>query len=145
MKPRIYLETTGISYLTARLSRDLIVAAHQQITQEWWHTRRTDFDLFVSQLVVQESSTGDTDAAARRLAILEDMPTLEQSEEATALAQTFIEQIPLPEKAAVDALLIAIAVMSGMDYLLLWKGFSVLASFLLLGFRLFGCACTKPL
>jgi hypothetical protein len=65
MKPRIYLETTVISYLTARPSRDLIVAAQQQITQEWWHTRRTDFDLFASQLIAQESSADDTDAAAR--------------------------------------------------------------------------------
>ena len=51
-KPRVYLETTIISYLTARPSRDLIVAANQQITQDWWEMRRASFDLFVSEAVV---------------------------------------------------------------------------------------------
>lgn len=121
MKPKIYVETTIISYLAARPSRDLVVAAHQQITQEWWQTRRAEFDLFVSQIVVQESSAGDKDAAERRLAILEGIPVLEQSEEATALAQELVNQMALPEKAVVDALQIAIAVVSGMDYLLTWN------------------------
>lgn len=121
MKPKIYLETTIISYLAARPSRDLVVAAHQQITQEWWQTRRAEFDLFVSQIVVQESSAGDKDAAERRLAILEGIPVLEQSEEATALAQELVNQMALPEKEVVDALQIAIAVVSGMDYLLTWN------------------------
>lgn len=121
MKPKIYLETTIISYLAARPSRDLVVAAHQQITQEWWQTRRAEFDLFVSQIVVQESSAGDKDAAELRLAILEGIPVLEQSEEATALAQELVNQMALPEKAVVDALQIAIAVVSGMDYLLTWN------------------------
>ena len=48
MKPKVYLETTIPSYLTARPSRDLVTAAHQQITREWWDTRRHAFDLFVS-------------------------------------------------------------------------------------------------
>ena len=121
MKPKIYVETTIISYLAARPSRDLVVAAHQQITQEWWQTRRAEFDLFVSQIVVQESSAGDKDAAERRLAILEGIPVLEQSEEATALAQELVNQMALPEKAVVDALQIAIAGVSGMDYLLTWN------------------------
>jgi len=50
MKAKIYLETTIASYLTARPSRDLIVAAHQQITQEWWETWRQKFDIFISEL-----------------------------------------------------------------------------------------------
>jgi hypothetical protein len=58
MLPRVYLETTVISYLAARPSKDLITAAHQQLTHDWWQNRRQDFDLFSSQLVVQESSAG---------------------------------------------------------------------------------------
>ncbi len=67
MKPKLYLETSVLSYLTARPSRDLIVAANQQITQDWWQSRRAGFDLYVSQLVVQEVSAGDATAAQQRL------------------------------------------------------------------------------
>jgi hypothetical protein len=67
----VYLETTIPSYLTARQSQDLVSAARQQITQQWWNTRRQDFELFVSQLVIDEASAGDANAAARRLKILE--------------------------------------------------------------------------
>jgi hypothetical protein len=70
MKPRLYLETTIPSYLTSRPSRDLIIAGHQQITQDWWQSRRADFQLYVSQLVrgrgVYISYVLDTDAVARR-------------------------------------------------------------------------------
>jgi hypothetical protein len=59
MKPKVYLETTIPSYLMARPSRDLVTAAHQQITREWWETRRQDFDLFISQMVIDEASAGD--------------------------------------------------------------------------------------
>jgi hypothetical protein len=121
MKPRIYLETSIASYLGAWPSRDLVTAAHQQVTREWWQTRRADFELFVSQIVVQESSGGDQDAAARRLAILKDLPLLELTADATSLAHELIVQVPLPERAAVDAVHIAIAVVHGMDYLLTWN------------------------
>ena len=86
MKLKVYLETIIVSYLTARLSRDLITAAHQQITQQWWQTRRAHFDLFVAPLVIQEAQAGDREAAARRIAALQDIPLLTLSEEATGLA-----------------------------------------------------------
>jgi hypothetical protein len=70
VKPRVYIETSVISYLTARPSRDILVAANQQVTQEWWQNRRLDFELYVSQLVEQEASSGDADAIAQRLEIL---------------------------------------------------------------------------
>jgi len=74
MKAKVYIETSVVSYLTARMGRDLIVAGHQQITQEWWDTRKEDFDLYVSQLVVREKQGGgDSDAAQRRLSVLEDI------------------------------------------------------------------------
>jgi hypothetical protein len=63
MQPTVYIETTIVSYLTARPSRDLIMAAHQQITQEWWARRGADFELFVSQFVIQEASMGDAGMA----------------------------------------------------------------------------------
>jgi PIN domain len=120
LKSRVYLETTVISYLTAAPSRDIVQAAHQQITREWWE-RRKDFDLFVSQAVITESSRGDSSAAARRLAVLQDVAILEVTKDASRLAEAFIEQHALPAKAAVDALHIAVAVVMGMDYVLTWN------------------------
>src|SRR5947209_8696857 len=121
MKPRVYLETTIPSYLTAWPSRDLVRAAHQQITREWWQQRRDKFELFIAQVVVRECQAGDPDAAAQRLEVLRDLPLLEQTEEVTALAQALLEQVPLPERAAVDALHIAVATVHGMNYLLTWN------------------------
>jgi hypothetical protein len=121
MKPKAYLETTIVSYLTARPSRDLITAAHQQITQQWWQTRRAHFDLFAAPLVIQEAQAGDPEAAARRLAPLHDIPLLGLSEEATRLAQALVAPGPLPANAVVDALHIAIAAVNGMHYLLTWN------------------------
>jgi hypothetical protein len=66
-KPKVYLETTIVSYLTARRSRDLVVAAHQEFTAEWWNEHRSRFSLFVSDLVVQKARHGDPEAADRRL------------------------------------------------------------------------------
>ena len=76
MKPRLYLETTIPSYLVARWSRDLRLAADQETTQEWWDTRRPDYDLFISEAVLQEVSHGDSAFAAARLAALRGMPVL---------------------------------------------------------------------
>lgn len=120
MKPRVYLETTIASYLTAWPSRDLVRAAHQQITREWWQ-QRGKFDLFISQIIIKECQAGDPVAAGERLEALRDLPLLEQTGEATSLAQVLFERVPLPERAAVDALHIAIAAVHGMDYLLTWN------------------------
>lgn len=121
MKPTIYLETTIVSYLTARLSRDLVTAAHQQITHEWWANRRGDFDLYVSQLVVQEAGAGDKLMAMRRLEELRTIPLLDVSDAAGALARRLINDKTLPAKAALDALHIAVATVHGIDYLLTWN------------------------
>jgi hypothetical protein len=96
MKLKVYLETTIVSYLTARPSRNLITAAHQQITQQWWQTRRAHFDLFVAPPVIQEAQAGDPEAVARRSAILQDIPLLVLSEEASGLAQALMTPGPLP-------------------------------------------------
>ena len=120
MKSKIYLETTIISYLTALPSRDIVQAAHQQITREWWE-RRDRFDLFVSEAVWEEAARGDSDAAARRLAALEGMAVLAVGLEVSDLAERFLQMRLIPAKAAVDAVHIAAAVVNGMDYLLTWN------------------------
>jgi hypothetical protein len=49
-----------------------LVAANQQVTQEWWQDRRASFDVYVSQLVDQEVSTGDAEAVSKRQQALTD-------------------------------------------------------------------------
>ncbi len=120
MSTRIYIETTIPSYLTAWPSRDLIRAAHQQITREWWD-RRHEYELFISQLVIRECRAGDAEAALARIQVVDSLPLLEQGEEVEALAREIIRQVPLPERATADALHIATAVVHGMDYLLTWN------------------------
>ena len=118
---KVYVETTIVSYLTARPSRDLIIAAHQQLTQEWWDTRRNKFDLYVSQFVIQESGAGESEMTQKRLDALDGVPLLAVSKEAINLARLLVEKGPLPEKAKVDALHISVAASHDMDYLLTWN------------------------
>lgn len=120
-KPTVYLETTVVSYLTAWPSRDLVMAAHQQITHEWWNNVRGGFDLFISQPVLDEAGAGDADAAERRLQVLSPLPLLEVTPEAVRLAQELINRTPMPPKAAIDALHVAVAAVHGMDYLMTWN------------------------
>jgi len=117
----VYLETTIVSYLAARPSRDLIVAAHQQITHDWWETSRQGYELFVSEAVLEEIRRGDPDAAQRRLEIVGDLPILGLNDDAEQLALKYGNELGLPDSAAVDVLHIAIAVAHQMDFLLTWN------------------------
>ncbi len=121
MKPKAYLETTIASYLTAWPSRDLVMAANQATTREWWENRRDAFQLFISQTVIKESSAGDQDAAQRRLEFLKPFPLLDITEEVETLAAKLIAEVPLPPKAQADAVHIAVAAVHGMNYLLTWN------------------------
>lgn len=117
----VYVETSILSYLTARPMRDLLAAARQQITRSWWDTRRARYELFVSPLVVQEARRGDPDAAQRRGEALGDLHALEIVEEAYELATALIAESALPAAAKDDATHIALATVHGMDYLLTWN------------------------
>jgi hypothetical protein len=90
MKSKLYVETSVISYLAARPSRDLIVAAHQQITHEWWDNRRFEFDLYISQLVLTEAKFGDSGVASTRLQLLQGIPLLDIHDEVAVLAQQLL-------------------------------------------------------
>jgi predicted nucleic acid-binding protein len=120
MKRKVYIETSIISYLTARPSKTIIGAAHQQITQAWWDTRN-DYDLFVSGSVLAECAAGNTDAAEKRLNAVNGVPLLSSTDSAIDLARHLILKSIIPRKAAEDALHIALATIHGMDYLLTWN------------------------
>lgn len=121
MPPRLYVETSVISYLAARPSRDLITAARQQLTHEWWRRRRPHFDVYVSQLVLDEASAGDPEAAARRANFLTGLPLLEVTSAALGLARRLLDAVGLPPQAAADALHIATSACPGMEYLVTWN------------------------
>ncbi len=121
MKPKVYIETSVVSYLTSKLSRDLLVAGHQQVTQDWWERRRGDFELFTSEVVTSEAGEGDAEAAGRRLRALSGLTQLQVSQAAQALAVALVAQGVVPPGKPEDALHIALAAAHGMDYLLTWN------------------------
>lgn len=124
MKPKVYVETSIPSYLTAWRSRDIVIAGNQETTKEWWD-RRDDFELFISEFVLVEVASGTPEAAERRLAVLNGIPEIEITAEVELIAQRLLSQASLPSRARVDALHIASAAMGGMDYLCLcyvWCG-----------------------
>ncbi len=120
-KPKIYIETSIPSYLTAKQSNDIRVSANQNITTEWWTIRRPYFDIFISEFVLAEASRGDSNAARRRLEVIEDIPQLQATEEVRLLGKALMSEGPIPPRAELDAYHIAIAAVNGMDYLLTWN------------------------
>jgi hypothetical protein len=122
VKPRVYLESSIFGYLVGWLNqRDLLVAANQQLTREWWARRRHKFELFAAQAVIDEIMEGHADRAADRLALLKEVTILRLTAQATALSEALLLHSAMPAKARVDALHIAIAATSGLDYLLTWN------------------------
>lgn len=116
----VYVETTIISYLTARRSRDVVLAAHQALTRDWWRGR-TAYELRVSQLVIDEAAVGDPLLRARRLRALQRIAVLPLTDAATRLARELVRKGALPQKATVDAFHIGIAAAQQVAYLLTWN------------------------
>ena len=121
MRPTVYIETSVVSYLTARPSRDVVIAAYQEITREWWREASNRFDLVASALVVAEAGAGDPEAARTRLQALEAVTLLDATADAEALARALVETSAVPRQAADDAAHIAIAVTNGVAFLLTWN------------------------
>jgi len=117
----VYLETSFISYLVARPSRDLLVAAHQQTTQEWWHRRRPGFACYVSQVVIDEASMGNPDESRKRMAVVDQLRVLELTDGAEKLTRAILGAAIIPPKAIRDAAHIAVAAVHHIDYLLTWN------------------------
>lgn len=121
MKPKVYIETSVISYLASRPSRDLVVAARQTITADWWENHRERFDLFISELVEEEMLRGDPEAAALRFGKVAGIESLSPTEEAETLTRILLDKGTVPAGSEEDAAHIAIASAQGMDYLLTWN------------------------
>lgn len=121
MKPGVYIETSVVSYLTSRPSRDLIIAAHQQITRDWWETALPKFDPYISPIVIEEASRGDSNAAQLRLEKISSFPVLEVLPEVKNLAETYFLETKIPEKARADSYHLAFAAWHGIDYVISWN------------------------
>lgn len=121
MAPKVYLETSVISYLTARPARDVVVLAHQQLTREWWTTQRQTFDLYTSEIVLAEAERGDAEAARARLEILSETRQLSANPAAEELVPVLLRETGLPAKALADMAHIALATVHGMQFLLTWN------------------------
>lgn len=120
MANRVYVETSVIGYLSSRVSRNLIGAARQQLTQAWWDTR-LNYELYISELVSQECAAGDPEAAKKRLDAIEGLPLLRVTTEAIEISKALVVRGIIPAKAAEDALHIAMATVHAMDFLLTWN------------------------
>jgi predicted nucleic acid-binding protein len=109
----VYLETTALSYLTARDARDEIVAAHQRVTRTWWESQRQQYHLVASAIVVREASAGDPEVAAKRLALIADCGLLQITDAVDALAAVLLARGLVPATVPNDALHIAVATVGG--------------------------------
>lgn len=121
MSEAVYIETSILGYLTARSTKNLILAANMEVTKDWWVSRRNAFILYTSEAVLEESAQGDAEIAAQRLEILSDFPLLALNQAVQDLAAQFLTRSNLPLKAKMDAIHIAAATVHGMDYLLTWN------------------------
>ena len=118
---RVYIETTIPNLAAGRTSRDMIVAGRQAATLLFWETERQNYDLYVSQYVIDECSLGDFDAAGRRLEFLEGIPIIPKSERISELANEYQRLLDLPDRSKIDCFHLAVYVIAEIDYLLSWN------------------------
>ncbi len=117
----VYLESSVVSYYTNRRSRDLVVAAYQEITSDWWEAELPKYDAYISDFVVQEISRGNPVAAQKRMAAVEPFAFLEIPDAVEDLALRYLTEIDIPRRSHVDAFHIATAVLNGMNYIVSWN------------------------
>jgi len=121
MKKQIYIETTVVSYLTAKPSRDIMIAGHQEATREFWDKLSLRYETYISALVFQEAGRGDSDQAKIRLSAITKFPMLDIDDEAKSLAEKIIGKKGVPSEYPEDALHIAIAAVNGIDIIVTWN------------------------
>lgn len=117
----VYIETSIVSYLRQEPSKHVVTAARQLLTHQWWDDQRGNFELVVSQYVIDEASAGDPTLAAQRLNSLDGIPVLPNAPEIPRIAAEIMALGVLPTKAQVDALHIATVAHHRIQYLLTWN------------------------
>jgi predicted nucleic acid-binding protein len=117
----VYLETSIISYLRQKPSTQVVLAARQLLTHQWWNDERSNYQLVASQLVIDEASAGNPSLAAERLQLLAGIPLLQLDPVIADIADEIMSRAILPEKARTDALHIATVAHHRIQYLLTWN------------------------
>jgi predicted nucleic acid-binding protein len=117
----IYIETTVVSYLVANPSRDSILAAHQQVTRQWWQNERMRYHCVTSREVLRESSLGDAEMSRRRAEALANFTVLSVEDSARDVVREILAKKLLPPNAAVDAIHAVVASQNRIDILLTWN------------------------
>ena len=120
-KPKVYLESSVVSYRVARPSHDVVVAGHQKLTHLWWDNHLSEYEVCISEFVLEEIQRGDVDAASERVRIAADFLILPATAEVEPLAAEYMRELQLPQKALYDAIHIATASIHGVEYLLTWN------------------------
>ena len=121
MKKHVYIETTVVSYRTAKPSRDIMIAGHQEATRELWAKLSSKYETYVSALVFEEAGRGDPDQAQMRLAAIAKFPMLDIDDEARSLAEKIIAKRGIPAEYPEDALHIAVAAVNGIEVIITWN------------------------
>jgi hypothetical protein len=120
-KKKIYLESSVISYYANRRSHNFIVAAYQEITQEWWGNELPKYNAFISQFVIDEIERGDTNQAENRMKAIANFPLVELTDQVLELAERYLSKLSIPRKSRIDAFHIAASVVNGMDFIVSWN------------------------
>jgi predicted nucleic acid-binding protein len=121
MKNHVYIETTVVSYFTAKPSRDIMIVGHQEATRELWAKLSSRYKGYVSALVFEEAGRGDPDQAQMRLAAIEKFPMLDIEDEARLLAEKILAKKGIPIEYPEDALHIAVAAVNGVEVIITWN------------------------
>jgi hypothetical protein len=118
---RIYSESTIPSYVVARPARDLLQAARQQLTKDWWDFNSENHELFTSQIVLDEIAEGEAAMARQRLELVAELKLLDLTDEARMFTKEILASGLLPVEADRDAAHIALATVHEMEILLSWN------------------------
>jgi len=121
MKKRVYIETTVVSYLTAKPSRDIIIAGHQETTRTIWPDLISNYEAFISALVYEEARRGDADQAKLRLEAIKTFPMLDIDDDAKFLAEKILDGRGIPHDYPEDALHVAVAAVNGIEVVITWN------------------------
>lgn len=119
-KPKVYVESSTISYLTSRPTQNIVIAAKQKLTHDWWN-QRGKYELFISETVIEEITKGDLKAAEARLHIIDEFTILPLTETVDILTDALLESQAMPKKAKLDASHIAHAAIHDMNFLITWN------------------------
>ena len=120
MKRKIYIETSVVSYLVADMSENIRVSGHQLATHDFWKSL-PEYNVFISDTVVEEASRGDEGKVQKRLWTIRDFPVLEIDAKTQELAIKLVREKAIPEKCPEDALHIAVAATNNIEFILTWN------------------------